>query len=240
MEQEYMENWKTYIEITNLGAIARRYFVNNLYDGAITITGVLLGFLATLFKGDIINSNLIILTGLGTCISMFISGFSGSYLSEKAEQRKVNLEIKKAMGRYTEENISEPIEIDEQEIEKAMLKKIKSKKIYRRKRKEHKKKVETLYAKAESLANKVVSLVNGGAPFLGGLIPLIPFFFVKQAGLPTFIIAFIIIIFIIILLGVFLGKVSKESILKNVMQMILAFIFTFLITMPILLFTPSV
>jgi predicted membrane protein (TIGR00267 family) len=236
-----MENWKTYIEITNLAAIARRYFVNNFYDGAITITGVLLGFLATLIKGDAINSNLIILAGLGTCISMFISGFSGSYLSEKAEQRKVEIEIKKAMGRYTEEENQEaPDEIDEVEIEKAMLKKIKKQRSFRRKRRKENEEVETLYTKAESLANKIVSLVNGGAPFLGGLIPLIPFFFVKEAGLPSFVISFIIIIFIIILLGVFLGKVSKESILKNVAQMVLAFIVTFLITMPILLFTPSV
>jgi len=235
-----MENWKTYVEITNLAAIARRYFVNNFYDGAITITGVLLGFLATLLKGDPINSNLIILAGLGTCISMFISGFSGSYLSEKAEQRKFEIEIKKAMGRYTEENQEVPEKIDEVEIEKAMLKKIKKQRSFRRKRKKENEEVETLYTKAESLANKIVSLVNGGAPFLGGLIPLIPFFFVKDAGLPSFVVSFIIIVFIIILLGVFLGKVSKESILKNVVQMILAFIVTFLVTMPILLFTPSV
>ncbi len=236
-----MENWKTYVEITNLTSIARRYFVNNFYDGAITITGVLLGFLAIVLKSQVISANLIILTGIGTCISMFISGFSGSYLSEKAEQRKVNIEIKKAMGKYTNIDGIEDVrkEDEEREIEKAMLKKMNRTRISRKKKKE-KKEVETLYAKAESLANKVVSLVNGGAPFLGGLIPLIPFFFVTEAGLPCFIIAFIIIVFIIILLGAFLGKVSKESILKNIVQMLLAFLVTFLITMPILLLTPSV
>lgn len=235
-----MENWKTYVEITNLAAIARRYFVNNFYDGAITITGVLLGFLASVFKGQFINSNLIILTGLGTCISMFISGFSGSYLSEKAEQRKVNIEIKKAMGRYHREKMQETTELSEEEIEKAMLKKVNYTHPFRKEKKGNQEEVETLYTRAESLANKIVSLVNGGAPFLGGLIPLIPFFFVKEAGLPSFIVAFIIIVFIIILLGAFLGKVSKEGIFKNIVQMLIAFLVTFLITMPILLFTPSV
>ncbi|TXT64979.1 MAG: conserved membrane protein of unknown function [Promethearchaeota archaeon] len=226
-----------------MGAIARRYFVNNLYDGAITITGSLIAFLTLLLKGQesTIDSYLIIMTGLGTCISMFISGFSGSYLSEKAEQKKIKYEIERAMGRLGQELEEESVELDEIEIQRAMLKEVRVRKFRIKKKKEDKKesKVETLYERAESLANKVVSLVNGGAPFLGGFVPLIPFFFVSQAELPSFIISFIIIIGIIILLGVFLGRISKESIIKNILQMFFAFIITFLLTMPILLFTPT-
>ncbi len=231
------------MKITNLAAIARRYFVNNFYDGAITITGSLIAFLTIILKGEesSVDSYIIIMTGLGTCISMFISGFSGSYLSEKAEQKKIKFEIERAMGQLGTELEDAEAEMDEEEIQKAMLKKIKIKKFRRKQKKEpeEKTKVETLYEKAESLANKVVSLVNGGAPFLGGFVPLIPFFFVTEAEIPAFIISFIIILGIIVLLGVFLGKISKESILKNIFQMIAAFIITFLLIVPILLFTSA-
>lgn len=239
-----MEKYKTYLKITSVGAIARRYFVNNFYDGMLTILGSLLGFLTYILTGTpTVESHIIILAGIGTSISMFISGFSGSYLSEKAERRKIQNEIERAMGRFREEE-GKTIEqkVDVKEIEKAMLREIPNnnpptlrKKILQKKRE----KVKTLYEKAESFANKIVSTVNGGAPFLGGLVPLFPFFFVPQAGLITFIISFTIIIVFIILLGVFLGVISKGSIIKNVIQMIAAFIITFLVTMPILLFTPS-
>ena len=81
---------KTYAKITNLWPIARRYFVNNFYDGMLTVLGILLGFFVLILKGDqpSIDSNLVVLTGFGSSISMFISGLTGSYLSEKAEQKK--------------------------------------------------------------------------------------------------------------------------------------------------------
>lgn len=241
-----MSKYKTYLKITNVAAIARRYFVNNFYDGMLTILGSLLGFLTYILTGSpTVESHIIILAGIGTSISMFISGFSGSYLSEKAERRKIQNELEKAMGHFKEER-GEKLEenVDVEEIEKAMLRQfpenaspVKRKKVFQKRKKE---KVKTLFEKAESFANKIVSLVNGGAPLLGGLVPLFPFFFVREAGLITFIISFLIIIVFIILLGVFLGVISKGSIIKNVLQMILAFIVTFLVTMPILLFTPSV
>ncbi|MBD3227006.1 MAG: hypothetical protein GF329_02375 [Candidatus Lokiarchaeota archaeon] len=240
-----MSKYKTYLKITNVAAIARRYFVNNFYDGMLTILGSLLGFLTYILTGaPTVESHIIILAGIGTSISMFISGFSGSYLSEKAERRKIQNEIEKAMGRFKEEE-GEKLEknVDVEEIEKAMLREIlvdtsptKKKKMFQKRKKQ---KVKTLFEKAESFANKIVSLVNGGAPLLGGLVPLFPFFFVREAGLITFIISFLIIIIFIILLGVFLGVISKGSIIKNVLQMILAFIVTFLVTIPLLLFTPS-
>ena len=84
------ERAKTYAKITNLWGIARRYFVNNFYDGMLTVLGILLGFLILILKEDqtSIDSHLVILTGLGSSISMLISGLTGSYLSEKAEQKK--------------------------------------------------------------------------------------------------------------------------------------------------------
>jgi len=92
------------------------------------------------------------------------------------------------------------------------------------------KKNKTLQEKAENFASIVVSCVNGGSPFLGGMIPLIPFLFVPSANFLIFIISFLLILACIILLGIFLGVVSKESIIKNILQMTFAFFITLLIS----------
>jgi predicted membrane protein (TIGR00267 family) len=230
-----LEKIRVYAKITNLWAIARRYFVNNFYDGMLTVLGILLGFFVIILKEDqlTIDSHLVILTGVGSSISMFISGITGSYLSEKAEQKKIKKELKKAMVL----DVIEEIEVEEnsedlKEIEKAMLIKIKEDidskfKIRLRKRNKN---VRTLQKKAENFATLIVSCVNGGSPFLGGLIPLIPFLGVPDANLITFIISFLIILICIILLGIFLGVVSKESIIKNIIQMAFAFFVTVLIS----------
>ena len=229
------ERAKTYAKITNLWSIARRYFVNNFYDGMLTVLGILLGFFVLILKGDqrSIDSYFVILTGVGSSISMLISGLTGSYLSEKAEQKKIKEELNRAMviTNSEEEEVLED-SIDVKEIEKAMLIKInhnvKLKTISRLRKK--KKKIKTLQEKAENFTSIIVSLINGGSPFLGGLVPLIPFFLVSTAGISTFITSFFIILFCIILLGVFLGIVSKESIIKNILQMTFAFFITLLIS----------
>ena len=110
-----------YNRISKFIPTARRYFINNFYDGILTVSGILIA-LFTIILNDpnaIVESRYIIMTGIGTSISMFISGISGSYLSEKAEQRKQHEELDRAMGiieRYEE------IESNE-EIQKAMLRK---------------------------------------------------------------------------------------------------------------------
>jgi len=231
-----LEKIRTYARITKLWSIARRYFVNNFYDGMLTVLGILLGFFTVILKeGETsIGSHLIILTGVGSCISMFISGLTGSYLSEKAEQKKIKEELKKAMVIVSNEEVEQIEEdsVDIQEIEKAMLIKINQDitpkiKIKLTKRE---KKNKTLQEKAENFASIVVSCVNGGSPFLGGMIPLIPFLFVPSANFLIFIISFLLILACIILLGIFLGVVSKESIIKNILQMTFAFFITLLIS----------
>jgi len=230
-----LDKFKTYANITNLWAIARRYFVNNFYDGMLTVLGILLGFLVTIIKGNqsTINSNLIILACIGSSISMLVSGLSGSYLSERAEQRKLKVELDKAM--VLNENKEEKLEpeIDLDEIEKAMLIKIEKRKRFRKIRSSdpNKKKIKTIQEKAEQFTSIIVAIINGGSPFLGGLVPIIPFFFVSSAGVIVFINSFIIILFCIVLLGVFLGTIARESILKNVLQMSLAFLITILISL---------
>ncbi|MFX0012157.1 MAG: VIT1/CCC1 transporter family protein [Candidatus Hermodarchaeota archaeon] len=236
-----IEKVRTYAKITDFFSIARRYFVNNFYDGMLTILGIILGFFISIIRGNrlSIDSYLILLTGLATSISMFVSGLSGSYISERAEQRKLKLELDRAMVLVEEQKKNEEeIEIENKEIEKAMITINLDKKILRKRRirtpKENQKKARTLQKKAERFATIVVSIVNGSAPFLGGLFPLFPFFFTEKAKFNTFIFSFIIIFICIVLLGSFIGFISKESILKNTIQMLAAFSLTMIISILLL------
>ncbi|MFX1357517.1 MAG: VIT1/CCC1 transporter family protein [Promethearchaeota archaeon] len=234
-----LEKLRTYARITKLWAIARRYFVNNFYDGMLTVLGILLGFFIVIIKENQISvdSNLIILTGIGSSISMFISGISGSYLSERAEQRKLKMELDKAMALSSLKSDNADPFLELNEIEKAMLTKIKKRRLLRRRAlndNNNLKKTKTIQDKAEKFAIIIVALVNGTSPFLGGVVPLIPFFLVQSAGFITFIFSFIIILICIILLGVFLGTISRESIIKNIFQMVFAFLITILISLILL------
>jgi predicted membrane protein (TIGR00267 family) len=228
------EKFKTYSKITNLWSIARRYFVNNFYDGMLTILGILLGFFTLILKEgqSSVVSHFVILTGLGTSMSMFISGITGSYLSERAEQKKLKEELNQAML-ITEQTEAEKV-VSVEELEEAMLIHINNKIQLSQEKRKKKKRIKTLQEKAERFAIIVVAIVNGLSPFLGGLAPLIPFFYAPLANLSTFMISFSIILVCIILLGVFLGVVSKESILKNIIQMVFAFMLTLLISIFIL------
>jgi predicted membrane protein (TIGR00267 family) len=233
------KKYKLFSKITKLGGIARRYFVNNFYDGLLTVLGILLGFFVLTLEEahPFIESEIVLLTGFGTSISMLISGISGSYMSEKAEQRKLRLELEKAMV-VVSETAEEENDITKKELEKAMLKSIKLNNFVENEpENEIEPKKKTLQEKAETFATISVALVNGLAPFLGGIIPLIPFFLVSQAGFETFIISFIIIFVSIVLLGIFLGAISRESIIKSIFQLLIAFILTMVISIIILRFT---
>ncbi|MHA1104532.1 MAG: VIT1/CCC1 transporter family protein [Promethearchaeota archaeon] len=225
-----IEKFKTYAKITNLWAIARRYFVNNFYDGMLTVLGILLGFFVLILESEThtISSRLVLFTCLGSSISMFISGSTSSYLSEKAEQRKLKVELYKAMIMHDLEDKEEELTIEE--IEKAMLMGLKkNKKTQNENKASDKKKKKNILERAESFTIIIVAFVNGVSPFLGGLMALIPFILVPVAELTTFIYSFIIILVCIIMLGTFLGVVSKESIIKNILHMLLAFGLTMII-----------
>jgi predicted membrane protein (TIGR00267 family) len=238
-----IEKFKTYAKITDFGSIARRYFVNNFYDGMLTILGILLGFFILIFKDgqQTVDSHIIILTGFATSISMFMSGLSGSYISEKAEQKRLKSELDKAMVIMKEEEQKEEDEmlLEDKEIEKAMLTvnfddKNGRKKLNIKKSNKKRRKAKTLQEKAERFASIIVSLVNGCAPLLGGIVPLIPFFFTIKAGFNFFIFSFLIIFICIVLLGIFVGFISRESLWKNVLQMLVAFGLTIIVSILVL------
>ncbi len=234
---------KTYTKITDFESIARRYFVNNFYDGMLTILGILLGFFILIFKDgqQTVDSHIIILTGFATSISMFMSGLSGSYISEKAEQKRLKSELDKAMVILKEEQEKEEdyMFLEDKEIEKAMLTvnfndKNRRKKLSLKNSNNKRRKAKTLQEKAERFASIIVSLVNGCAPLLGGIVPLIPFFFTIKAGFNFFIFSFLIIFICIVLLGIFVGFISRESLWKNVLQMLAAFGLTIIVSILVL------
>jgi len=232
--------FKTYAKISDFGSIARRYFVNNFYDGMLTIIGILLGFFILIFKEgqQTVDSHIVLLTGLATSISMFMSGLSGSYISEKAEQKRSKSELDKAMIILAEDKEEDKL-LDNKELEKAMLTvhfddKNRIKNLNLKKSNNKRRKTRTLQEKAERFASIIVALVNGCAPLLGGIVPLIPFFFTMKATFNFFIFSFLIVFICIVLLGIFVGFISRESLWKNALQMLAAFGLTIIVSILVL------
>ena len=73
---------RVYLKVTKASGIARRYFVMNGFDGAMTVFGIVLGS----WIAGVSKSEIIVLAGLGACLAMGFSGFFGAYMSEKAER----------------------------------------------------------------------------------------------------------------------------------------------------------
>jgi predicted membrane protein (TIGR00267 family) len=78
-----INNAKLRMNFTVFDEIARRAFVNNAFDGALTLLGILMG---NTVLGDI-NPRTIISTGFGACLAMGMSGAFGRYFSERAERK---------------------------------------------------------------------------------------------------------------------------------------------------------
>ena len=82
--RKFFSKVRVYLKVTKATGIARRYFVMNGFDGAMTVFGIVLGsWIAGVSKPEII-----ILAGLGACLAMGFSGFFGAYMAEKAERER--------------------------------------------------------------------------------------------------------------------------------------------------------
>lgn len=73
--------------------IARRYFVTNGFDGALTMLGLLLGF----YLSEFAALSTVITACLGAAVALCISGLSSAYISEAAERQKELRELEQAM-----------------------------------------------------------------------------------------------------------------------------------------------
>jgi len=90
--RQLLDQINHYNDIANVAEIARRYFAMNAFDGILTMIGVLMGNMTA----GVSNPNVIITTGLSTCIAMGISGLWGSYLTESAERKHDLEELEKS------------------------------------------------------------------------------------------------------------------------------------------------
>lgn len=79
---ERFERLREYNRISEAGQIARRAFVNNSFDGVLTMMGVVTGS----FMVGVQDPKVVLVTGLSTAIAIGISGGWGAYLAESAER----------------------------------------------------------------------------------------------------------------------------------------------------------
>lgn len=80
--RDLIETFREYNEISEAGLIARRAFVNNSFDGVLTMTGVIMGSLVV----GVEDPKVVIVTGVSTATAIGISGGWGAYLAESAER----------------------------------------------------------------------------------------------------------------------------------------------------------
>ena len=75
---------RVYLHITKASGIARRYFVMNGFDGAMTIFGIVLGS----WMAEVTKPQVVLLAGFGACLAMGVSCFFGAFMAEKAERER--------------------------------------------------------------------------------------------------------------------------------------------------------
>jgi predicted membrane protein (TIGR00267 family) len=251
-----IEKWRKYSDLSNLGIIVRRKFFNNAFDGALTCAGIVSGSFIIFLAGERLSSSIIIITGLSTALAIGISGLWGAFLSEEAERTKKMIDLKKEMVIYEEDKKTKTNDkedsglnndakeaLETQEIQKAMITPINlthSKNKYSLKEKKKKKKNNaSIIEQSERFATIVASLVDGGAPVLGSVLPLIPFFFGDTLSLFHFLISYGVLIAILIYLGIFLGNISEGSHVKYAIHLVTAGVVTLLVSLLLQLVIPT-
>ena len=81
------------LKITGSQVIARRYFIVNGFDGALTMLGLLVGF----YLSEDVRLPVVINACLGVAIALGMSGVSSAYISEAAEKQRELKDLEKAM-----------------------------------------------------------------------------------------------------------------------------------------------
>lgn len=82
-----------WLELTRAHGIMRRYFVVNGFDGALTMLGLIIGFMV----GGSAELSVIITACLGAAIALGVSGVSSAYVSESAERRRALDQLEQIM-----------------------------------------------------------------------------------------------------------------------------------------------
>lgn len=82
-------------EFAEGAGIARRYFVVNGFDGALSMLGIITGF----YLGGSTDYDVVLGACMGGAVALFMSGISSAYISESAERQRDLAEIEQAMAR---------------------------------------------------------------------------------------------------------------------------------------------
>lgn len=90
-----LERLRLFVQLTHAHRIARRYFVTNGFDGALTMLGLIMGF----YAAGGVPVTVAINACLGAAIALTVSGLSSAYVSEAAERELELLELERALVR---------------------------------------------------------------------------------------------------------------------------------------------
>jgi len=82
------------LQLSRAQKIARRYFVTNGFDSALTMLGLTIGF----YSSNNVATHVIISACLGAAIALTASGLSSAYVSESAERKKELRELEQAVA----------------------------------------------------------------------------------------------------------------------------------------------
>ena len=88
-----LDDIDTYFQVTGAQKIIRRYFAMNAFDGAMTSLGVVIGA----YLSQILDPRSVIGVIITSGIAMMVSGFSGTYMTERAERSHSLNELEDAM-----------------------------------------------------------------------------------------------------------------------------------------------
>ncbi len=88
-----LQQAKLLLSISSTSGIVRRYFVVNGFDGALTMLGLIIGFMISATD----DLTVIINACLGAAIALGMSGFSSAYVSEAAERKRALVKLEEAM-----------------------------------------------------------------------------------------------------------------------------------------------
>jgi len=91
--RRFVETLRHYHEIADVGEIARRYFPMNAFDGVLTALGIVTGG----FFGGVTDPSSLVVVIVAASLSLGVSGFYGSYLSEQAERTRALRELEETM-----------------------------------------------------------------------------------------------------------------------------------------------
>ena len=87
-----LDDLEKMLRISGVLEICRRYFVMNMFDGALAALGVMMG----MWISGIADPRAVVKTVLSAGLAMFISGTWGAYLTEKAERERKLRELEEA------------------------------------------------------------------------------------------------------------------------------------------------